>query len=171
MWFVARGLASECHMASVGHWTGRHQGHGSHVPPHQSGIAWYRAELHWLPRTVTWCVRGACNYHERRCRGARIIDPSDTQWPLRRGPSSTAIPSVRRLLRNQLHEGFCAAYENTASRIEVADQGTGGPVLPLLSGAVTGGHSDGAKMRALASLSSGSPGILRCVTVMGHPRH
>src|SRR5664280_510280 len=26
------GLAAECHMASLGTWTGRHQGHGSHMP-------------------------------------------------------------------------------------------------------------------------------------------
>ena len=35
------------------------------------------------------------------------IESSDEQLPLRRGPSSTAIPSVWRLLSNQLHHGCC----------------------------------------------------------------
>jgi hypothetical protein len=39
------------------------------------------------------------------------IDSRDTQLPLRRGPPSTAIPSVQMLLRNQLHQGFRAGHE------------------------------------------------------------
>src|SRR5665213_1748018 len=45
-------------------------------------------------------VPGACNFREHRRRGARIIAPSATKEPVRRGPSSTAIPSVRSLLSN-----------------------------------------------------------------------
>ncbi len=44
-------------------------------------------------------VPGACNFREHRRRGARIIEPSNTQEPFGRGPSSAAIPRVRRLDR------------------------------------------------------------------------
>lgn len=54
---------------------------------------------------------GAGNSRERRCPRGRRNDSSDTQLPLRRGPSSTAIPSVRRLLSNQLPHGFVAGHE------------------------------------------------------------
>lgn len=39
------------------------------------------------------------------------VGPNDSEQPSRRGASSTAIPSVRRFLGNQLHQGSCRVRE------------------------------------------------------------
>jgi hypothetical protein len=48
---------------------------------------------------------GSMPGHQRAPVPGEIWQSIDTQLPLSRGPSSTAIPWVRRLLSNQLHRG------------------------------------------------------------------
>ena len=103
-------LASECGCASPPR-------SSEHSPACSSGACYRPSELRsQRPQppnkgcpTRAW-IQAYATFASANTDGG-VRDASDTQLPLRRGPSSTAIPSVQRLLSNQLPHVSCRRPE------------------------------------------------------------
>ena len=84
-------------------------------------------------------------------RRAQIIDPGDIREPLRRGPSSTAIPWVRRFLRIQLHHCSTTRRRIACSGSEAPDQGAVWSLLVRFRDELTGESDKADEVLAEAS--------------------